>query len=91
MLCAIYKSRKQQQAYLYVPGRDDFSRVPDMLMETFGTPQFLMIMPLKKERKMAQMDIETLRKELSLKGYYLQIPPPEENLLKTHLQQNSSS
>lgn len=91
MLCAIYKSSKQQQAYLYVPGRDDFSRVPEMLMETFGTPKFLMIMPLKKERKMAQMDIETLRKELSLKGYYLQIPPPEENLLKTHLQQNSAS
>lgn len=91
MLCAVYKSSKQQQAYLYVPGRDDFSRVPDMLMETFGKPKFLMIMPLKKERKMAQMDIETLRKELSLKGYYLQIPPPEENLLKTHLEQNSSS
>ena len=91
MLCAVYKSSKQQQAYLYVPGRDDFSRVPDRLMETFGTPKFLMIMPLKKERKFAQMDIETLRKELSSKGYYLQIPPPEENLLKTHLQLNSSS
>ena len=91
MLCAVYKSSKQQQAYLYVPGRDDFSRVPDMLMETFGTPKFLMIMPLNKKRKLAQMDIETLRKELTIKGYYLQIPPTEDNLLKIHLEQNSSS
>jgi uncharacterized protein YcgL (UPF0745 family) len=91
MLCAVYKSSKKQQAYLYLPGRDDFSRVPDILMETFGIPKFLMIMPLKKDRKLAQMDIDTLRKELTLNGYYLQIPPPQEDLLKTHLQQNSSS
>ena len=91
MLCAVYKSSKNQQAYLYVPGRDDFSRVPEMLMDTFGIPKFLMIMPLKKDRKLAQMKIETLRKELTLKGYYLQIPPPEEDLLKLHLQENSSS
>jgi uncharacterized protein YcgL (UPF0745 family) len=89
MLCAIYKCNKKQQAYLYVPGRDDFSRVPDALLETFGTPQFLMIMPLKKDRKLAQLDIETLRSELNKKGYYLQIPPTEEDLLKSHLKQNA--
>jgi uncharacterized protein YcgL (UPF0745 family) len=91
MLCAVYKSSKKQQAYLYVPGRDDFSRVPEALMQTFGVPNFLMIMPLKKDRKLAQMDMDTLRRELSTKGYYLQIPPPDENLLKAHLQQNGQS
>lgn len=91
MLCAVYKSSKKQEAYLYVPGRDDFSRVPDALMQTFGVPNFLMVMPLKKDRKLAQMDIDTLRRELSAKGYYLQIPPPEENLLKAHFQQNEQS
>ena len=87
MLCAIYKSSKKQQTYLYVPGRDDFSKVPEALLKTFGTPVFMMIMPLKKDRELAQVDINKLRTELKTKGFYLQLPPPTENLLKTHLQQ----
>ncbi|MFT2091473.1 YcgL domain-containing protein [Paraglaciecola sp. 2405UD69-4] len=88
MLCAVYKSSKKQETYLYVPGRDDFSKVPEALMKTFGTPVFLMIMPLKKDRPLAQVDINKLRSELTIKGFYLQLPPPQENLLKAHLAQN---
>ncbi|MEP0177446.1 MAG: YcgL domain-containing protein [Paraglaciecola sp.] len=91
MLCAVYKSSKKQETYLYVPGRDDFSKVPDALMKTFGTPVFLMIMPLKKDRPLAQVDIKKLRSELTIKGYYLQLPPPSENLLKAHLAQNKAN
>jgi len=89
MLCAVYKSSKKQETYLYVPGRDDFSKVPEALLKTFGTPIFLMIMPLKKDRNLARMDINKLRTELTSKGFYLQLPPPTENLLKTHLQQQN--
>jgi hypothetical protein len=87
MLCAVYKSSKKAETYLYVPGRDDFSKVPKMLMSTFGPPVFLMIMPLKKDRKLARMNIEKLRSELNTKGFYLQLPPPEESMLKAHLAQ----
>lgn len=85
MLCAVYKSSKKAETYLYVPGRDDFSKVPQALITTFGKPLFLMIMPLKKQRQLAQLDVEKLRNELLLKGYYLQLPPPTENLLKNHI------
>ena len=87
MLCAVYKSSKKAETYLYVPGRDDFSAVPEALLKTFGTPIFLMIMPLKNERKLAQLDVTKLRNELTSKGFYLQLPPPPENLLKAHLAQ----
>lgn len=90
MLCAIYKSSKKQETYLYVPGRDDFSKVPKALLDTFGTPIFLMIMPLKKDRELGQVNIEKLRSELKLKGFYLQLPPPTDNLLKAHLEQMKS-
>ncbi|WP_158968063.1 YcgL domain-containing protein [Paraglaciecola sp. L3A3] len=90
MLCAVYKSSKKQETYLYVPGRDDFSKVPASLMSTFGTPIFLMIMPLKKDRALARVDIDKLRSELTLKGFYLQLPPPSENMLKAHLKQMKS-
>jgi uncharacterized protein len=85
MLCAVYKSSRKDETYLYVPGRDDFSKVPKALMQTFGLPIFLMIMPLKEGRKLARLEVAKLRNELSTKGYYLQLPPPQENLLKTHL------
>lgn len=85
MLCAIYKSSKKADTYLYVPGRDDFSKVPAPLLKAFGIPIFLMIMPLKKDRELAQLDVTKLRSELTSKGFYLQLPPPTESLLKAHL------
>ena len=87
MLCAVYKSSKKAETYLYVPGRDDFSKVPKTLLTTFGAPIFLMIMPLKAERQLARLDVAKLRSELNTKGFYLQLPPPEENMLKIHLAQ----
>ncbi|MFQ3235342.1 MAG: hypothetical protein ACI9C4_000898 [Paraglaciecola sp.] len=88
LLCAIYKSSKKRDTYLYVPGREDFSKVPPALMTMFGTPQFIMLMPLNKDRALAQLDMSSLRIELVTNGFYLQLPPPEENLLQTHLAQN---
>jgi uncharacterized protein YcgL (UPF0745 family) len=44
-----------------------------------------MIMPIKKDRTLGQIDIQTLRDELTKNGFYLQLPPPQENLLKQHL------
>jgi uncharacterized protein YcgL (UPF0745 family) len=90
MLCAVYKSSKKQETYLYVPGRDDFSKVPETLLKMFGAPKFMMIMPLKKDRELARVDIHKLRLELKTKGFYLQLPPATENLLKIHLQQQDS-
>jgi hypothetical protein len=90
MLCAVYKSSKKQETYLYVPGRDDFAKVPEALLKTFGKPVFMMIMPLKKDREMARVHIDKLRSDLKMKGYYLQLPPPPENLLKIHLQQQDT-
>lgn len=84
MLCAIYKSSKKNETYLYLPKRDDFSGVPDALMGQFGTPQFVMMLELTSERKLQQADINKVRDELKSKGFYLQIPPPAENLLKQH-------
>ena len=90
MLCAVYKSSKKSETYLYVLGRNDFSKVPEALLKTFGKPVFMMIMPLKKDRVMARVQIDKLRTDLKINGFYLQLPPPTENLLKIHLQQQDT-
>ena len=87
MICAVYKSLKKEATYLYVERRDDFSRVPSALLEIFGKPQFVMLLPLKSDKQLAFVDVAQLRQALLTQGYLLQLPPPEESLLKQHRQQ----
>jgi len=85
MLCVIYKSTKRDQTYLYVEKKDDFSRVPEALMKTFGQPQLAMILPLDGRKKLINAALEKVKEALTQQGYYLQMPPPQEDLLKEHL------
>ncbi|AGE18563.1 MULTISPECIES: YcgL domain-containing protein [Serratia] len=85
MLCVIYRSPKRDQTYLYVEKKDDFSRVPEELMKSFGVPQFAMMLSLDERKKLASADIEKVKQALKDEGYYLQFPPPVENLLNQHL------
>ncbi|CAI0846241.1 YcgL domain-containing protein [Serratia quinivorans] len=85
MLCVIYRSSKRDQTYLYVEKKDDFSRVPEDLMKSFGTPQLAMMLSLEGREKLASADIEKVKEALKEEGFYLQVPPPLENLLRQHL------
>lgn len=84
MLCAVYKSSRKLETYLYVLKRDDFSSVPDALMSTFGTPKLVTLINLANRDKLAIADIEKLKTNLNQNGFYLQLPPPIEDLLTKH-------
>ena len=84
MLCVVYKSPRKEGTYLYVERRDDFSQVPAALLTTFGKPQLVTVINLAKREHLAQVDIHKLRSALSSQGFYLQLPPPHENLLAQH-------
>lgn len=84
MLCAIYRSNKKELTYLFVNKRDDFSSVPEALLQTFGTPQLVTIVNLATKDKLAMADIKKVKSNLIEAGFYLQLPPPPENLLKEH-------
>lgn len=85
MLCAIYRSPKRDQTYLYIEKKDDFSRVPAELLASFGKPQFAMLLSLNERKSLATADIEKVKSALVEQGFYLQVPPPPESLLKMHL------
>lgn len=87
MLCAVYKSPKKAQTYLFVKKRDDFAEVPEALMSMFGKPTLVTILNLANKDKLALADIDKVRTNLLTPGYYLQLPPPQEDLLKTHKEQ----
>ncbi|AUU85909.1 MULTISPECIES: YcgL domain-containing protein [Leclercia] len=86
MFCVIYRSTQRDQTYLYVEKKDDFSRVPEALMKSFGKPQLVMLMPLDGRKQLKNADLEKVKSALAEQGYYLQLPPPQENLLKQHLE-----
>jgi len=86
MFCAIYRSNKRDQTYLYVEKKDDFSRLPEELLQGFGKPQFSMVINLGQRKKLASADIEKVKQSLLEQGYYLQVPPLVESLLNMHLQ-----
>ena len=87
MLCAVYKSPKKKLTYLFVKQRDDFSAVSEGLLTTFGTPQLVTIINLATKDKLAFADIDIVKQRLTENGFYLQLPPPTEDLLAEHKKQ----
>lgn len=77
MKCVIYKSEKKQESYLYVEKEDDFSRVPATLQKMLGTLNFVMVLELTSERRLAQADVNTVMTQLRSDGFYLQMPRTE--------------
>jgi len=75
MLCFIYKSLKKEHLYLYVDTKDDFSKVPEALFDSFGKIEFVMDLELTPERKLAKEDVEKVINSLKTKGFFVQLPP----------------
>ncbi|WP_137166499.1 YcgL domain-containing protein [Salinimonas lutimaris] len=84
MLCAVYKTAKKEGMYLYLPEKDKFDDVPEALLEQFGKPVLVMLLPLNKREALGRVDKETLITALREKGFYLQLPPKQEDWLAEH-------
>ncbi len=85
MQCFIYKSLKKDELYLYLPNKDDFSAIPDPLLNSFGRLEFVMELEVSSDRKLAREDASKVLVSLQDKGFFVQMPPtiiPEALLLK---------
>ncbi len=78
MHCFIYKSLKKDYLYLYIVKRDDFSKVPDALVNCLGKMEFVMDLMLSPERKLAREDVGKVIKSLKEQGFFVQLPPQKE-------------
>ncbi|MEJ6078240.1 YcgL domain-containing protein [Vibrio sp. 1-Bac 57] len=84
MLCAVYKSIRKPQTYIFVAKRDDFSQVPTALLEQFGPPKLVTVLNITETTKMAMAEAPKVIKEVARSGFYLQLPPPPVDHLKDH-------
>lgn len=84
MRCAIYRSSKKQDTYLYLAARDDFSRVPETLLKLLGEPVHVMDLDLHPERRLAREDVVEVLHNLREQGWHLQIPRRDDPLAVRH-------
>ena len=80
MKTIIYKGSKKQETYLYIENKDDFSRVPQELIDVLGQLSHVMTIELSIEKKLAQADARQVMADLQENGYYLQMPAEAEKL-----------
>ena len=81
-LTTIYRSPKEEGLYLYVDKTENLSRVPEELLKQFGKPELAMTLSLHKDRKLARADAGKVLQAIETQGFYLQLPPLKETLLK---------
>ena len=77
MQCAIYRSNKKTDTYLYVQEEGNFSRVPADLLSLLGRLDLVMTLELTPGRTLARADPEQVHQQLETRGYYLQLPPSD--------------
>jgi len=75
MQCAIYKGTKKTDHYLYIEKEDDFSRVPQALLDMLGQLNLVISLELSAGRQLAQADVNDVMQQLTEQGYYFQMPP----------------
>lgn len=80
-ICSVYQSSKKAGMYLYVLRADALKRVPEALLELFGTPKHSFDLVLTPERALVREDITQVLQNLEGQGYHLQLPPPEDEYI----------
>ena len=77
MNCAIYKSEKKADCYLFVEIEEDFERVPESLLKMLGALELVMSINLDERETLAQANPKEVKQVLIDQGYFLQLPPKD--------------
>ncbi len=80
-ICAVYKSPKKDEMYLYVDKKEGLERVPEVLLERFGKPIDVMTMLITPEKKLARAEGAKVLEAIEEQGFYLQMPPAKEEYM----------
>ena len=78
---SVYRSSKNSETYLYVAKKIGVKTLPDGLKEIFGKPMHVFDMLLTEDKKLARVDAKKVLDKIVEQGFYLQLPPPKQDLL----------
>lgn len=86
MECAVYKSLKKDETYVFIPATTPLSELPGELMNVLGQVEMVMTLKLTPEKKMARGTAAEVMKSINKQGFHLQMPENPQlnkNLLPT--------
>lgn len=83
-MCFVYKGSKKEGLYLYLPEKDNFSDVPEPLLESMGNLTMALTFKLTNDRQLGKEDPEEVLNNLKSQGFHLQMPDTIESLLEKH-------
>ena len=85
MICAIYRSKRKIDTYVYVLKQEDeatnLNVVPENIHEGMGELSFVMELDLESRESLARVDIEAVKSSLKEKGMYIQMPPSQAEMV----------
>ena len=75
--------------YLYVDKKEDLERVPEALLSKFGVPELAMTLVLTPEKKLARAEAGRVLEMIEKEGFYLQMPPQPDQVMRELRNKNS--
>lgn len=72
--CAVYKSIKKDDTYVFIPTTTPLSDLPEELIKILGQAEMVMTLNLTPEKKMARGTAAEVMKSINKQGFHLQMP-----------------
>ena len=72
--CAVYKSQKKDETYIFIPVSTPLSELPEKLLKLLGEAEMLMTLILTPDKKMARGTAKEIIESIKEQGFYLQMP-----------------
>ena len=80
MNCYVYRSKYKPGLYLYLSEKDEFSHVPESLLELLGETEFSFEFDLSENRKLVRAEALEVIRNMKENGFFLQMPPARDEL-----------
>jgi uncharacterized protein YcgL (UPF0745 family) len=78
----VYKGNRKANTYLYVERENDFSRVPQIVLDLMGSLELVVDIDLEKREKLARAETAEVTNKLMEQGFFLQLPPGDDRFDK---------
>lgn len=75
VICEVFRSPRREGMYLFVPREEGLARVPEALLQAFGSPEPALVLQLDAGRRLARADAGEVLAAIAEQGFYLQMPP----------------
>ncbi len=73
MTCYIYRCQRKADTYIYLAEKDDFSKVPAVIMKGLGITEFSMELEIDSNTRLAKEDPEVVLSNLQEHGFHMQL------------------